>query len=80
MPDMLEQFAEETIEAILKKLPAERLLKRLSAAQRLEGLSPDALLAALTPEARAALARRLKEQDSLPNPPPAKPDPGNPHP
>jgi hypothetical protein len=71
MPDALEQlkrFAEETIEELLKKLPAERLLKNLSHKERLEGLSTDELLAALSPEMRAALAERLKEYDSLPCP------------
>jgi hypothetical protein len=61
MPDMLEQFAEETIEELLKKLPAEKLLKRLSPEERLNGLSLDDLLAALPPEKRAALAKRLKD-------------------
>src|SRR5262249_11204126 len=59
MPDMLEQLAEETIEELLKKLPAEK---------RLKGLSLDDLLAALSPETRAALAQRLKDQGSLRNP------------
>jgi hypothetical protein len=77
MPDALEQFAEETIEELLKNLPAERRLKGLSAEKRLEGLSAekrleglsaDDLLAALTPEARAALVDRLKESGSLPSP------------
>jgi hypothetical protein len=58
-PDVLEQFAAETIEQLLKKLPAERLV---------EGQSPDELLAALSPEPRAALARRLKEDGSLRDP------------
>jgi hypothetical protein len=70
MPDALEQFAEETIEQLLKKLPAERLLKRVSAEERLKGvpaeerlkdLSVDQLLAALPPEKSKALAQRLKD-------------------
>jgi hypothetical protein len=68
MPDMLEQFAEETIEELLKKLPAERLLKRLS---------PDELLAAQSPETRAALAQRLKDYGALPNPPANEPEHGD---
>ena len=59
MPDSLEQlkqFAEETIEELLKDMPAQR---------RLKGLFPDEVFAALSPEARAALARRLKEDGSL---------------
>jgi hypothetical protein len=59
MPDALEQFAKETIEELLKGLPAE---------ERLKGLSVDELLAALPPETRAALAQRLKEDGSPPNP------------
>jgi len=66
MPDMLEQFAEETIEELLKKLPAARRLKGLSAGERLEGLSVDELLSSLPAETRAALAKRLKENGSPP--------------
>jgi hypothetical protein len=58
MPDALGQFAEETIENLVKTLPAK---------WRLAGLSPDELLAALSPETRAALAQRLKDE----GPPPA---------
>ncbi len=57
MPDALEQFAEETIEELLKKLPV---------AKRIKGLSPDDLLAALSPESRAVLAQRLKNDSTLP--------------
>ena len=69
MPDMLEQFAEEAIERFLKKLPPEK---------RIEGLTTDDLLAALSPEARAALAQRLKDYDSLPNPEASEPEQGDP--
>ena len=55
MPDLLEQFAEETINELLKKMPAKK---------RIKGLSADELLAALSPEMRAALAQRLKENSS----------------
>ncbi len=58
MPDALEEFARETIEELLKNLPIE---------ERLKGLSADDLLRALSPETRAALALRLKEDDSPPN-------------
>ena len=68
MPDMLEQFAEETIEEILKSLPAEKILNALSAQERLKGLSADDLLAALSPEIRAALAQRHRDDGSLPKP------------
>ncbi len=74
MPDALQEFARETIEQLLRELPAEQLLKGvppkkrlegLSADQRLEGLSLDDLLAALSPENRAALARRVRGDGSL---------------
>jgi hypothetical protein len=73
MPDALEEFTRQTIDEILKKLPAEKRLEGLSAEKRLEGLSaeervrglsPDELLAALSPEAREALLRRLKDNGS----------------
>jgi hypothetical protein len=68
MPDMLEEFARETIDQLLKDLPVEKRLegvpveKRLEGVpveKRLEGLSVDEQLAALSPQAREALARRL---------------------
>ncbi len=59
MKDALEQLAEETIEELLKSLPAKKLVK---------GLSVDELLAALSPETRAALAQRLKDDGPIPNP------------
>ena len=67
MKDALEQFAEETIEELLKELPVEK---------RIKGLSPDDLLAALSPEARAALAQRLKDYGLLPNPEVSEPEQG----
>lgn len=45
------------MDELLKKYPAEEFLERLS---------EDELLAALRPEKRAALAKRLKENDSPP--------------
>jgi len=80
MPDLLEQFAEETIQELLKKLPAERLVAILSPDERVKGLSPDELLAALSPETRAALAVRLKESGSLPQPETKEPENGGPNP
>jgi hypothetical protein len=71
MPDslqQLQQFAEETLEKYLKKMPVEKRLEGVSAEERLKGLSPDELLAALSPEARAALAQRLKDSASAPEP------------
>ena len=57
MPDMLEEFARETIDQLLKNLPIEK---------RLEGLTPEQLLAGLTPEQRRALAEKLKADGSSP--------------
>src|SRR5262249_33665984 len=55
MPDALEQlkqFAEETIEELLNKLPAERLRKHLPPKERLEGLSAEERLEGLSAEER----------------------------
>ena len=71
MRDLLEQLMEETIEKLLKQLPAERLVK---------GLSPDELMAALSPETRAALAERLKDSGLLPKPQTKEPENGGPKP
>ena len=68
MPDALEQFAKETIDELLKKLPAEELLKRLSvddlkklpAEELLERLSVDELWAALRPDKRAGTCKALQ--------------------
>ena len=77
MPDQLEEFARQTIDDLLKTLPAEELLKHLSpedrlkglpAEDRLKGLSPDELLAALSPQARETLTRRLKDNGSAVTP------------
>jgi hypothetical protein len=54
MPNKLEEFAQQTIEELLRKLPAEERLKGLSPEQRLEGLSPEELRKRLSPEERLA--------------------------
>lgn len=61
MPDLLEEFAQTTIDVLLKRLPLQKRLEGLSAVERLQGMSMDELLAALPPEERAALAQKLKE-------------------
>ena len=68
MPDLLDQFVQETIAEILKKLPAEERLKGLPAEERLKGVPVDELLNALSPEMRDELARRLKDKDEPSNP------------
>ena len=65
--EQLQQFAEETIEELLKELPVERILRGLPVEKFLKGLSPDKLLAAMSPQERAALAQRLKDYDRSPN-------------
>jgi hypothetical protein len=56
----LKQFAEETIEELLKELPPERLVKLLT---------PEQLLKALSPKEREELARLLIEDGSTTAPP-----------
>jgi len=51
MPDLLEEFARETIDRLLKELPVEKRLEGLSAEEVVKGLSPDTL---------RALAEKLK--------------------
>jgi hypothetical protein len=78
MPDALEQlkqfaaeYREEVREEVRKEVREEvrkEIVQELTPQKRLEGLSPDELLAALSPEMRAALAQRLKDQASRPNP------------
>jgi hypothetical protein len=68
MPDLLEQFARDTIEELLKRTPAAELRKHLSLEERLTDVSADELLAALSPETRAALVQRVKSNDALLNP------------
>ncbi len=62
MPDALEEFTRETIDEILKNLPAKKRLEGISAKKRLEGLSAGEVLAALSPQQREALARQLKSK------------------
>jgi hypothetical protein len=77
MADALEEFAQQTIDELLKKLPAKRLLERLTSEERLEGLpaeerlkglSVDEMLAALSPDLRREFARKLKGNGSDANP------------
>jgi hypothetical protein len=66
MPGGREQLDEETIEELLKELPADRLVK---------SLSPEKLRA-LSPEVRAALAQRLEDCSSPPKPDARGPESG----
>jgi hypothetical protein len=60
MPDMLEEFYQETIERLLKELPVEKRLEGLTPEQRVQGLTPEQLLQGLSAEALRQLAERLK--------------------
>jgi hypothetical protein len=64
MPDKLKEFVRQSIDELLKSLPAEELRKRLSPEERVEGLSADELVRALPPETLKALARRIKTNGS----------------
>ncbi len=69
MPDMLEEFARETIDRLLKELPVEKrlegltteqLLQRLTAEQRVQGLSAEQLVQGLPAETLRELREKLK--------------------
>jgi hypothetical protein len=77
MPDKLKEFVRQSIDELLKSLPAKERLKGLSPEERLEGLSAEErfkglsteeVLRALPPEAREALARQLKANSPPPKP------------
>jgi hypothetical protein len=73
--ELLRRLKPETIDELIKKLPAEERLQGLPAEERIQGLSVDNLLAALSPETRAALARKLRDENQPSNPESAKPEP-----
>ncbi len=73
----LEELVRETRKELLQKaspeerlegLTAEERLEGLTADQRVKGLTADDLLEALPPEVRAALAQRLKEDETSARP------------
>ncbi len=69
MPDALEEFARETIDQLLKKLPPEKRLAGLTTQERLMGLSvQDRLMGLssedlrnLSPQEREAIVKLLIE-------------------
>ncbi len=65
MSDKLKEFVRQSIDELLKELPAEERLKGLPAKERLKGLSAEESIEALSPEALQLLARRFKADDSL---------------
>jgi hypothetical protein len=78
MPDMLEEFARETIDELLKELPVEKrlqgltpeqIVRALTPEQVVHGLSVDQLLQGLDAEKLRELREKLKG-----NGPPAKPE------
>jgi hypothetical protein len=68
MGDLLEEFAEETINELLPTLSAERRLRGLSPEERVKGLSPEERVKGLSPEERAALLAQLLKESSSPPP------------
>jgi hypothetical protein len=60
MPDMLEEFTRETIDRLLKELPAEVLRKHLSVEERLVGLSAEEIARVLPAETLQQLTEKLK--------------------
>jgi len=68
MSEKLKEYVRQSIDELLKSLPAEERLKGLPAEERIKGLSADELIRALSPETLEALTRRLKENGSSPKP------------
>lgn len=77
MSDKLKDFVRQSIDELLKSLPAEELRKRLSpeerveglpAEDRLKGLSAEEVVRALPPETLEALARQLRANGSSSKP------------
>jgi hypothetical protein len=62
MPDMLEDFARETIERLLKELPPEKRMEGLSPEQRTEGLSPEQRTEGLSVEEIERILEKRKAQ------------------
>jgi hypothetical protein len=60
MPDLLHEFVRQSIDKLLKSLPAEERLKGLPAEERLKGLSAEEIVRALPAETLEALARHLQ--------------------
>src|SRR5205807_10230978 len=78
MSQKLQEFVRETLDELLKSLPAEERLKGLPAEElrkhlppeeRLKGLSAEEVLRALDPATREALARQLKANGNGSKPP-----------
>jgi hypothetical protein len=59
MPDMLEEFYQEAVERMLKRLPVEKRLEGLTAEQRVQGLTPEERLQGLSAEQLRELLEKL---------------------
>jgi hypothetical protein len=68
MPTPLEEFARETIDQLLKELPADQILKAVPIEKRLEGLTPEQRVQGLSREELLKLAEKLKGNGASPNP------------
>ena len=64
----LEDFARETIDELLKELPAERILKAVPIDKRLEGVPIDELIKGLSPEMWRALREKIRETEASDKP------------
>jgi len=68
MPDMLEEFAREAIDRLLKELPVEKRLEGLSAEERLKGLSAEDLANSLPLEMLRSLVELLRDNGASTKP------------
>jgi hypothetical protein len=64
MSDKLKEFVRETVDELLKSLPAEERLKGMPAEERLKGMSADEIARALPRETLEAALRQLKANGS----------------
>jgi hypothetical protein len=69
MPDMLDEFAREAAERLLKDMPVEKRLEGLTPQQRLEGLTDEEILEGinrLPAETRRELVKMLENYKPSP--------------
>lgn len=77
MSEKLKEYVRQSIDELLKSLPAEELhkavtieegLKGLPAEERLKGLSVEEVIRGLSADTLEALIRKLKDNNSAPKP------------
>jgi hypothetical protein len=68
MSEKLKEFVRQSIDELLRSLPAEELRKALPVEERLKGLSVEEMIRAIPPEKLEAFTRQLKGNDSSPKP------------